>query len=269
MQESNKIAISNARQFADITTLLAAAKSADEARAIFRERYPSDSEQAMTPPEGEPGEPEFWLELIEVAKELESRVLHLDFDCQFVLSSAAEAEGREVLYTGRLRDGSQGVIYIPHVLDVYDDPELAIIVENNRDGKFFDNTGRDPHDEQVEIVELIDENDDPIRLGLSARVDLGLDAEREEAVAVTMRRIESELIGREVGAIRSDLLLCAIQDRDYFGDAVLPISDAIKKFKTEKIDDWFSLAAVIDDEKVLVLSDPYFAAWLLENLEND
>ena len=52
MQSINNNAISNARRLADITTLLAAAESADEAREVFRARYPDARDQDLTPPEG-------------------------------------------------------------------------------------------------------------------------------------------------------------------------------------------------------------------------
>lgn len=279
MKNSNSIAISNARKLADITTLLAAAKNADEAREIFRGRYPSESEQALTPPEGEANEPQFWLNFIETAKKLEANCLHLDFDAQYILAHAPTADGREILYEGRLRDGSDGVIFVPHALDVHDDPELADAVENDGlacvgcdpDEGFVDahRAGHDPDDMMVEYVELEDDNGDPIGWGLDSRVDLGLSEERAAAVAAILRQIDAEFLGWNGAPIRSDLLLCAIRDRDYSWGAVLPIDEAIRKFKTEELEDCFALATPIDDEKVLVLSDHYFAAWLLNNIEAD
>lgn len=275
MQKSNKIAISNARQFADITTLLAAAKDADEARKIFRERYPSDREQSVTPPEGEANEPEFWLNLIETAKELERSCLHFDcrhfdLDCAFILGkdTEAEAEGLEILYTGRLRDGSQGVIYLPQVIEVYDNLDRAVEIENCWDGNFFDNAGSNLDDNQVYYCEFGDDdvpfhkrvNLTPYSIGFS----IDLDFDQQQTVAEILRRIERDLIGEKVGLIRLDQLLCAIMS-DYCGP-VLPIDEAIKKFKTEKLGKWDSIAVAIDDEIVLDLTDTYFAAWLWENL---
>lgn len=280
MQKSNKIAIANARRLADITTLLARAESADEAREIFRGRYPSESEQALTPPEGEANETQFWLNFTEFAKKLERNRLHLDFDAQYILAHAPTADGREILYEGKLRDGSDGVIYILHALDVIDDPELSEVIENDGitccvghelDEGFIDaqHAGHDPSEWRVEWRERYDAEGDPIGWRLETSDEFGLgDEERQDAIAAILARIDSEMFGGRGGPIRSDLLLCAIQDRSYF-KAPMPIDAAIEKFKTEKIDNWFSLAAVIDDEKVLVMSDPYFAAWLLENLTDD
>ena len=273
MKNANNIAISNARQFADITTLLAAAKSADEAREIFRERYPSDREQSVTPPEGEANEPKFWLNLIETAKELKRRCLHFDcrhFDlpCEFILASDIESEGREILYTGKLRDGRQGVIYLPQVIEVYDDRDRAVEIENFCDGKFYDNAGSDPHDKLVDYSDGFGDGAPFHTFVNSTPCDLELGDDVEQAVAEILRRIDRDLIGEEVGLIRSDLLLCAICDRDVC-DPVLPVNEAIEKFKTAKLGRWDSIAVAIDDETVLDLTDPYFAAWLLENLNAD
>lgn len=274
MQKSNNIAIANARRLADITTLLAAAKSADEAREIFRARYPSAHEQALTPPEGAANEPEFWRRLIETAKEFEGRCLHLDFDAEFVLASAPKAEGRETLYEGALRDGSQGVIYVPQALEVYDDPELADLIWNNGsyrpgygpDDSFVADSGRDPDEWRVEWREQTDANGDPIRMVLDTSVPLRLGDEREATVADIMRRIERELIGHDVGSIRSDLLLSSIQDRADSDCSIMLIDDAIEHFRSKPADDWFAIAASIDEEKVLNLTDPYFCAWIVENM---
>ena len=266
MQKSNKIAISNARQFADITTLLAAAKDADEAREIFAERYPSDREQALTPPVGEAKEPEFWLNLIETAKELEQRCLHLDFDAELILWGDAAAEGREVLYTGKLRDGSDGVIYIPHVLEVIDDPDDATIINNI--GKFFENRGHDLREQQVYYSDGFGDSA-PFheRIG-QRRTDIGLDAISEEDVAEELRRISRDLIGGEVETIRRDQLLCALKDADKFENA-MPIESVIDALKTEELDRYEPIGIAINERWALDVTDPYFAAWLWENLKDD
>lgn len=277
MQKSNNIAIANARKLADITTLLAAAKNADEAREIFRGRYPSESEQALTPPEGEANEPQFWLNFVETAKQLDRCCLHLDFDAEYILAHAPTAEGREILYEGRLRDGSDGVIYIRHALDVIDDPELSEPIENDGvsccvghdlDEGFVDaqRAGHDPDEWRVEWREQTDANGDPIRMVLDTSVPLRLGDEREATVADIMRRIERELIGHDVGSIRSDLLLSSIQDRTDSDCSIMLIDDAIEHFRSKPADDWFAIAASIDEEKVLNLTDPYFCAWIVENM---
>lgn len=272
MQQSNKIAIANARQLADITTLLSAANSADEAREIFRERYPFDFELASTPPKGEPGEPEFWLELIKVASRLDWHGLHLDFDAQFILACTAEAEGREILYSGRLRDGSQGVIYILHVLEVFDDPEMATIVENNGVVDFgdFDNTGLSSeyiikyHDEEFDA-----EGELKSPAGLKAGCDLvSLDSAQQQAIAEALLLIWHDLFGRDGGPIRYDQLMCAVKDAQ---DCVfaLPVDAAIEKFKTEALGAYDQVAIAIDENTALDLTDPYFTAWLWENMKDD
>lgn len=263
MQQSKDIAIANARKFADITTLLAAAKDADEAREIFAERYPSDREQALTPPEGEANEPKFWLNLIEVAKELEQRCLHLDFDAELILWSDTEAEGREVLYTGRLRDGSKGVIFVPHVLEVIDDPEDATIIDNI--GKFFENRGLDLRENQVYYSDGFGDSA-PFheRIG-QGRTDIGLDAISEEDVAEELRRISRDLIGGEVETIRRDQLLCSLKDADRC-DNVYPLESVIDALKTEELDRYEQTCIAINERWALDVTDPYFAAWLWENL---
>lgn len=264
MKKSNAIAISNARHLADITTLLAAAKSADEAREIFAERYPSDREQALTPPEGEAKEPEFWQNLIEVAKELEQRCLHLDFDAELILWSDAAAEGREVLYTGRLRDGSQGVIFVPHVLEVIDDPEDAIIIDN-RGGKFFDNAGHDLREQQVYYSDGFGDSV-PFHERIGVRPTyIGLDFESEIAVAEILRRISRDLIGGEVETIQRDQLLCALKDADRC-DNVYPLESVIEALQTEELDRYEQTCIAINERWALDVTDPYFAAWIWEKL---
>lgn len=280
MQSINNNAISNARRLADITTLLAAAESADEAREVFRARYPDARDQDLTPPEGAPGEPEFWLRFAETARKLERNCLHFDFDAEYILATAPTAEGREILYEGALRDGSDGVIYVCHVLDVIDDPELSDLIENDGvtcavghdlDEGFVDaqRAGHDPDEWRVEWRERYDAEGDPIGWRLESRDGLGLDDERESAVAAIMARIDSEIFAGRASPIRSDLLLSSIQNRSLFAgrSAITLIDEAVEKLKTGDVEDWFALAAPIDDEKVLVMSDPYFQAWLWENLK--
>ena len=262
MQQSNKIAIANARQLADITTLLSAANSADEAREIFRERYPFDFELASTPPKGEPGEPEFWLELIKVASRLDWHGLHLDFDAQFILACTAEAEGREILYSGRLRDGSQGVIYIPHVLKVTDDPENAIIIENCD----FDNIGFSSelryYDEEFDAEGEL--KSCPARL--EAYYDsIRLNPDQQQAIAEALLRIDRELFGANVRSIKYDQLMCAVKETRYCHH-VVSVDEAIKKFKTETLNAVDTVEIAIDDDVSLDMTEPYFATWLWVNL---